>query len=234
MKIIKLAIAIVSFVLINGCATIPPQEPIAFSPSEERILNKISVSMADVPETTMGYPGAGCLLCVGIAAAAHSDLSAHVKTLDNSELINLSTEVTELLEENGYDVELLSEPVNINKLKKYEFVENSDARKDHRALLESLGTSHLLVLNIDYSGMQRDYNGYFPTSDPYSLVLGYAYLVNLNDNKYEWYLPLYEKNSVGEEWKEAPDYPGLTNAFYKGTATVRDSVLTALAVKDEE
>jgi len=57
-------------------------------------------------------------------------------------------------------------------------------------------------------------------------------LVNLETNQYDWYLPIYEKNTVGT-WKEGPSYPGLTNAYYQGIAATRDKILNTFQAKDD-
>lgn len=233
LKTIIKSTLLLCFVIFTGCAAVPPQTPISFDEYSDSSANPktITVTMDQVPNTGMTYPGASCLLCLGVAAAANSGLSSHAKTLDNSDLKSLGADVTDALGKLGFATELLDTPLELGKLKKADYIESTDARKDFTVLKETVGSSHLLVIDINYNGLQRGYANYFPTSDPYSLVTGVVYLVDLTTNQYEWYLPISEQNSAGQEWKEPPEYPGITNSWHQGVATVREQILSALKPK---
>lgn len=217
----------------TACSSTKYQPPVQYSGSVPVQGNTIAIS-TNVPENPkMTTPGASCLLCLAAAAAANSGLTSHTKTLNNDELTSLGTELTETFKTSDYNVTLLTEPVSIKKLKKAaSAVTPTDPVRDHRPLKQTLNATHLLVLDIKYVGFVREYSSYFAKTTPYSLVEGDAYLVNLETNQYDWYLPIYEKNSVGKEWKEGPDYPGLTNAYYQSVASTRDKVLSAFQAQE--
>lgn len=232
---IKLTSILLVCLMFTGCASVKYQEPVEYTTAIPIQGNTIAIS-ADVPEKPkMTTPGASCLLCLAAAAAANSGLTSHTKTLNNDEITSLGSELTEIFQSNEYNVTLLTEPVDVKKLKKIKgAVEAVDPVRDYRPLKQTLGTTHLLIIDIDYVGFVRNYSGYIATSPPQSLVEGNAYLVNLETNQYDWYLPIYEKNSVGSNWKEGPDYPGLTNAYYQSVASTRDKILSTFQASQNE
>ena len=212
----------------TACTSVKYQAPVQYTGSIPVSGNTIAIS-TNVPEKPkMTTPGASCLLCLAAAAAANGGLTSHTATLNSDELTSLGANLTETFKNNDYNVTLLTEPINIKKLKKAaSAVGPTDPVRDHSPLKQTLNATHLLILDIKYVGFIREYSGYIAKAAPYSLVEGDAYLVNLETNQYDWYLPIYEKNSVGNQWKEGPDYPGLTNAYYQSVASTRDKVLSA-------
>lgn len=216
---------------ISACATYSPQIPVEYIQTESSD-KSLTISTKIAEKVQMSYPGAGCLLCLGAAAIANGGIAARAKELTNEDLVSLPTEVAAAMEKQGYTTTILDRPVDISKLSKVKFEKNSDARRNFKPLKEKLKASHLLLIDIDYSGFKRDYRNYFPLSEPYAHVTGKAYLVNLETNQYEWYLPIEERNSVGSEWKEGPEYPGLTNSFYQSIATVKDKILSSFERND--
>ena len=66
---------------VSGCA-VTPQQAISLKPATlEQSEIKVGIATTTVPEISMLYPGASCLLCYLAAAATNSDLSGHAKTL---------------------------------------------------------------------------------------------------------------------------------------------------------
>jgi len=208
----KLLSTLLLCLLFTGCASVKHQVAVDYTPVTVEG-NTVAISFEAPARPKMTTPGADCLLCLAAAAAANSGLTAHTKTT---------------LKANDYNTKMLTTPVNVKKLKKLkDAIADTDPVRDHRPLKQTLAATHLLVIDIDYFGFIRNYSSYFPTSAPYSVVSGKAYLVNLETNQYDWYLPIYEKNSVGNDWKEkSSNYPGLTNAYYQSVASARDKILT--------
>ena len=230
---IKLASMLLLCLIFTGCASTKYQVPVEYT-SVLSSQNSISISVNAPERPRMTTPGASCLLCLAAAAAANSGLTSHTKTLNSDELTSLGSELDKIFTSNDYKTTLLTEPINIKKLKKIkDAVADTDPVRDYRPLKQTLNSTHLLVVNIGYAGFIRDYSSYIPTSPPYSLVSGNAYLVNLETNQYEWYLPIYEKNSVGNAWKEGPSYPGLTNGYFQGVAATRDKILSPFQANND-
>lgn len=65
-----------------------------------------------------------------------------------------------------------------------------------------------------------------PVRDLSDAVLrGLMYIVNLNDNSYEFYEVINETKVAGEEWDEPPNYPGITNAYYTVVELGKNNIL---------
>lgn len=227
MKLLKALSTLVLVSITVACATVQ-QYPVGFSSELVSDNATITVAMTELPEPSMGYPGAGCLLCLGVAAAANSDLSKYTKTLPSEDLVVIGEQVKNALAAKGFTVQLSEEPLVIKELEKSKGKIENQSVKDFTVLEETLGTTHLLVVQIDNIGMSRNYSGYISTSDPYVNIVGVAYLVNLKTNQYDWYLPITQQYFSETEWDEKPDYPSLTNAYFGAIERVRRSILFGL------
>lgn len=230
MLALRITVLNLCFLFFVGCASIPPQHPVAFSKNLAQADNTIAISIGEVPSVAITYPGADCLLCIGVAAVANSGVSGEVKKLNSDDLKPLGAQLISALEESGHAVKVLDKDFKVKKLKKFESTEANAARKDYRSLKDELQASHLLVMNFEYVGVKRDYASYVPTGEPYAIVHGLAYLINLTSNVYEWYLPIQQRHSPGQEWNEPPSYPGVINAYYQAVETTKEQVLSAIRV----
>ena len=140
----------VSFLVLASVAcTTVPQSPVNFSQINVGNEASITVVMSDIPDPGMAYPGAGCLLCLGVAAAANSDLSKYSKTLPTDDFLSFGEDAHNVLLERGIDVEL-SENIFVNKdLSKSTSKEMNVAAKNHSILKDTFDTTHLLVIRLD-------------------------------------------------------------------------------------
>lgn len=224
MRLVKVSSVVLFFFLVVGCAG-TPQQPIEFSKANFSQDAVVAVVMTETPQPTMGYPGAGCLLCLGVAAAANGDLSGHVKTLPNDDLKSLGQELADSLSAKGLKVTSDQEFLVLKNLKKVKGGSPESAKKDFMPLKEKYKASHLIVIDIESVGVARNYANYIPTSDPYVGITGAAYMVNLATNTYEWYLPIFENKHADGEWKEPPSFPGLTNTYFATVERIRESIL---------
>lgn len=210
-----------------ACTTIP-QAPVSFSSGIIDDGSSVTIIMSDIPKPNMAYPGASCLLCLGVAAAANSDLSKYSKTLPTEDFLSFGVEVRDVLIARGVNAQL-NDKTFINKdLKKSTSKEPNVSIKNHSVLKEQFDTTHLLVIRLDSIGMSRNYNAYIPTSQPYVKIAGAAYLVNLESNVYDWYLPITQQDYSDGEWNEKPDYPSLTNAYFGAIERVREAILSGI------
>ncbi len=228
MKFNKFGLIAILLALTVGCASVPPQLPIQLSKANLPSNTSITIAATEVVEPSMMYPGAGCLLCLGVAAASNSGLSTHVKTLPNDDLKSLQAELSSALQNKGFTVKSISEPFISKGLKKATSELSNAARKDYTALKDQYNTSHLLLIQFDRIGMNRNYSNYIATSAPYVAISGTVFLVNLETNTYDWYLPFTENNHPEGQWKEPEDYPNLSNAYYESVERIRDNVLSAV------
>lgn len=227
MRIKALLLLLVSTILVGCVGT--PQSLVSL---DNEILmhpdNRIGVAMDALPKPGLGLPGADCLLCLAVAAGANSDLSSHAKQLSTAEVEQLKPEVVAALKEQGKDSVLIKDQLNIIKLPKTKKLGDGFSKRDFSGLAEELQVDQLLVIDINSIGMTRSYASYVPTSPPQATVLGTVFLVDVGTNAYHWYMPLNLRLSAEGEWKEPPEFPGLTNAYYQVIEKLRDMVLESL------
>jgi hypothetical protein len=99
------------------------------------------------------------------------------------------------------------------------------AKKDFSSLRKKYNIDKLLVVDIKTLGFIRTYSAYFPTSDPKGWLSGAGYIVNLSNNTYEWYLPVFVTRGTDKNWDEPPAFPGLTNAYFQVLEIGKDTFL---------
>lgn len=220
---IRLALA-AGFLLMTGCAVAPqraiPVNTTAISPS-----TKIGVVMTQLPPVNTHLPGAGCLLCLAAAEIANSALTTHAKTLPLEGIGELDKKLAEALNARGLTATVIPQRIVLAQLPK-----NTSAGPDKPARsFTALGRQHkvdkLLVVQLDAVGFLRTYANYFPTSDPKAWIKGAGYIVDVQTNAYEWYLPIEVQKSSAGGWDEAPKFPGLTNAYFQAVELALDSYL---------
>lgn len=206
----------------------PPQQPVAFSmdtyaTSQPKV--RVGVAMTALPKHTTHVPGASCLLCLAAAAGANSDLSTHSRTLSNEDLLKLKEEVAGLLRKNGIDVVVIPDEIKLSDLPKHKTKGTDIAIRNFSSLRQKYEVDKLLLIDITALGFIRNYSAYFPTSDPNAFFAATGYIVDLNSNVYEWYQPVSITKSAEAEWKEPPNFPGLTNAYFQVLEMGRDELL---------
>ncbi|MES3020561.1 MAG: hypothetical protein V4857_03145 [Pseudomonadota bacterium] len=218
--------AAVSF--LSGCAT-APQLPVPLSPTALTVPNtKIGVAMTAIPKVNTFFPGANCLLCLGAAELTNATLSTYVQTLQLEDLPQLKNKIAAVLTKKGNSALVIDEALNLESLADHKTEVPNMARKDFKSLKGKYKVDKLLVLELNVS-VQRAYASYFPAGDPKAQMQGVAYLVNLNDNSFEWYLPVSIIKGSDGKWDEPPSFPGLTNAYFQVLEMGKDSILNPLS-----
>lgn len=224
----RLCIVIIGFTLVGCVAT--PQGPVELDTMSLLVPDqKIGIVMDTVPDPALALPGANCLLCIAAAATANAGLKKHIKTLDAADVKELPDGIANLLRGQGVDAIVLEENLVINELPKYKSEIPNSPKKDFSELASKHGISKLIVIDIHLLGAVRPYASYIPTGDALAIVSGSAYLVDLSTNVYEWFLPIYSTRGAEGEWKEPPDFPGLTNAYYQVVEQARDAIFEPLS-----
>jgi len=188
--------------------------------------------MSKVPAVDTFLPGASCLLCMAVAAGANSELTDHARTLPPEGVAELKQRVAKLLEARGTEVVQIDAPFDLSKLPNFRVGEIPNAaKKDFRPFKDKYSVEKLLVIDITGLGFMRTYSAYVPTSDPKGWLGGYGYLVDLNTNTYDWYLPVDVQKSAEGEWDEPKDFPGLTNAYFQALEHGKDAFLAPFAAQ---
>lgn len=217
--------------LMAACSSAPTQ-PIAFdSTAIQGGQNRIAVQVDAAPKSSTVFPGAGCLLCIGVAMAAHADLTGHIETLQPDELTTLAERLADVLRAQGATVVVLETPVDVEKLSSNgnQGDDPRNTEKDFSPLASTLNADKLLVVKVHSLGVTRPYSSYFPAGDPKAFVMGTGYMVDLNRNAYVWYAPLNLSRASDGAWNEPPKFPGLTNAYYQVLAEMTDTMTRQLS-----
>lgn len=214
--------------LLTGCMT-PPQLAVPVSPTAFAApANSYGIVMTALPAVDTQFPGAGCLLCMAAASVANSDLTKYTKTLQSEDLGNVHVDVANALKKKGATVKMIDK-IDLAQLPDYKNTAQNFARKDFTGLKAKYNVDKLVIINVTTVGIERSYASYVPTSDPKARVAGVSYIVNLNDNSLEWYLPLDVSKASDGKWDEPPKFPGLTNAYFQSLELAKDQIVKPLA-----
>lgn len=221
--------ALILCTIMAGCVA-PPQGPISLNSNGLLVEDtRVGVAMTAMPEVRLTLPGADCLLCIAAAAAANSALSKHTKTMDASDLAMLKEDVIAALQEQGVNAIAIDTDIEIAKLPKFKSKEANAPERNYTALAQTNEIDQLVVIVFNHIGTTRPYAGYVPTAAPSANIRGMAFVVDPSDNSYSWYHPIDLFLEAEGEWKEPPDFPGITNAFYQVVEQARDGILTPLS-----
>ena len=208
-----------------ACQTVP-QNPIALT-KDNLAAQKGRVAVAiRAAKPDLYLPGANCLLCIGAATIANSSLNTYAKTLKTDELLQVKTELVDLMRKKGIDAVAIDGEIDLDKLPDLKLGTNM-ATKDYAAVAK--GFDHLVVINVQQVGFVRTYAAYVPTSDAKATVSAFAFMVNMKTNAYEWFDHLTISRSAEGAWDEAPAFPGLTNAYFQVVEQTKDRVKAPFA-----
>lgn len=211
-------------VLLSGCVT-PLQLPVPLQPQTLAAPSiRVGIVVAKLPVVDTHFPGASCLLCLAAASIANSQLTTHTKTLPYENFPQVKDELAALLTKKGVAVTLI-DSLDIAELPGFKGDAPNFARKDYTGLKAKYNIDKLLVVAVNLAGIERNYSAYIAVSDPKARLAGSGYMVNLNNNELDWYLPLNVVKASDGKWDEPPKFPGLTNAYFQTLEMSRDLIL---------
>jgi hypothetical protein len=214
-----------ALLLLAGCAS-KPQLPVSMVPITASSAQRVGVALAKVPKASMEVPGAECPLCIASAQVANLPLARHVDTLDAEQLKPVRDQIAAALRKKGVDVTVIPEAIEIEALAEISSPAANSPRRNFAPLKQKYGVDKLVVVGVQAVGIQRSYMTYVPTSAPRVFVRAAGYMVNLGSNVYEWYLPVHVvKAAEGRHWDEPPNFPALTNAYYRALEQGGDRLL---------
>jgi hypothetical protein len=215
--------ALTAAFILGGCAS-PPQLPIAMNSAALHVQGtRVGVAM-EVAKVDTVFPGAGCLLCLAAASVANQSLTAYTQKLPTDDIAHIKSDLSEQLRKRGYTPVLLPDDFKVDSLPKGADGPNKP-KYDFSSLRGKYQIDELVYVQISQLGISRNYASYVPTGAPQATVLGHAYMVNLADNSFDWYATIKQERSATGAWDEAPNYPGLTNAYFQAVEGARDDVL---------
>jgi hypothetical protein len=226
-KITLLAGLFSAFAFLSGCSTVV-QNPVIFSSAS--VTNKsatLGVVQSKVPEFSVNFPGADCLLCIGVAAVAHSKVRDHAKTIDTNEIQTLGDNLVKKMSAKGYSVKKINQNIDLSSLDKISPEKEGYSKYNFSSYARD-GIQMLLVIDVKEVGFTRGYQSYFPTGPMKAKIFAEGFLVNTADNKFLWYQRFDMTRGVNGEWDVEPKFPQLTNAYYSMIEEFRDSVIRSL------
>lgn len=223
-------IFIVGLVMLLSACGSTPQPTVALNTNAltNKELKIGIVYTAPEDKATTHIFGAGCLLCYGVASALTSSLDSHLEsTIDTSELDNLKALVLSEYSQRSSNVEFVSLPVPMKKLKKFKG-ELGFAKKDFRSLKEILTLDIIVVFEVSHYGAYRSFSNYIPNGDPQGHIAGSLYAIDLNTNAFVQYMNIDEKVQPSGEWDEAPTFPSVTTSYYQAVENFKQKIRDAI------
>jgi hypothetical protein len=214
--------------VLAGCA-VPVQQPVELAPgffsAAKAKGGRVGVVMAELPKSDTQFPGANCLLCIGVANLAHAEMNKQVQSFSTAELQPLPADLVALLQKQGLDAVLIKDPLKIADLPDLGAPDPTNkARKNFGALKDKHKVDRLLVVNITALGVWRSYSAYVPTDAPRAVLYGEASMIDLGNHALEWHLPLALSRAAEGAWDEPPKFPGLANAYFQVLETGMDMI----------
>ncbi len=219
-----LALPLLCLALLTGCAT--PQPPV---PMDQAFWNekqeRIGVAYTQVPAPTVLLTGQQGLLDYAVNNGMASGLRAKVETWDASSLRELPQQVSAVLQEKGYTVVKLDEPINVEALKKVSSEKTGFTARDFQPFKAQKQIDKLVLFSFASVGTTRSYYSVAPTSVPVAQVVVTTYVIDLDDNRMLYFQPKVFSRAADGEWDEAPEFPNLTNAFYQALDSTQQELL---------
>lgn len=212
-----------------GCVAAPQ---VALPPADTVVsgkAGKVGVIMTGVPTPDTEFPGASCLICLGLAEAANSSLTSYSHGLSLDEVHGYKGAVVAALKARGVDVVELPGELDLESLPADKASVPNAPQKNFRGLKDKYAVDHLAVINITNLGFVRNYATYVPTGGPEASIRGEAYIVDLSTNVYDWYSPIDVRRPAEGEWDEPPNFPGLTNAYFQAVELAKDSLVKPIS-----
>lgn len=219
-----LALPLLCLALLTGCATPQPPVPMdqAFWIEKQE---RIGVAYTQIPAPTVLLTGQQGLLDYAVNSGMASGLRAKVETWDASSLREIPQQVSTILQDKGYTVVKLDEPLNLETMKKASSEKTGFTAKDFQPLKAQKQIDKLVLFSFASVGTTRSYYSVAPTSVPVAQVVVTTYVIDLDDNRMLYYQPKVFSRAADGEWDEAPEFPNLTNAFYQALDSTQQELL---------
>ena len=108
--------ALLTAAVLAGCAA-PVQLPVNLAPDYFTTAptkgGRIGVVMGELPKADTAFPGAYCLLCIGVANVAHTQMNKEVQTFSTADLDPLPGELVALLQKRGFNAVLITDKLKV-------------------------------------------------------------------------------------------------------------------------
>ncbi len=223
---------VVASLYLTGCVTSPQPTLNLTTKAFKKETDIVGIYVKPAPAPNTYFDGANCLLCIAVVEGVNASLTSQVKTLDSQELNAIGEKIVKKLTKQGKRAKLITETLDLDQLKSRSSDLPYAAPYDYMPLKDSLGVSHLAVVEYNRLGVKRPYQSYIPVGSPVSFISGRSYLVDLETNQYQMYQNLELSVASEGEWNEGPDYPGLTTAYFLMLEKTKEKIDSLFEVKE--
>lgn len=232
MKITKLIVVTIVILGLAACATVTPNLTVHQNFWKNK-QGTIGVAIVEIPLPTAHKGGSQGLLDIAINNAAASDLETHLNGLKTDEVLQLASQITGYLNQNGYTARQFKDTIKIDDLPDFEQTKSGSdyyASKDFRSYKTKYGIDKLVLIRVTRLGTIRDYYGFIPTSEPSGLSSINGKVINLANNQLEWNQTVEQRvPNMDESWDMPPDFPGLTKAMYTALSQTKQMLFNNFA-----
>jgi len=167
--------------------------------------------------------GSQGLLDVAINDAMASGTSAHLATLPAEGFEPLVNASIKQLESRNVTVTRHPESIVFADLKKRKRPPKGQYKKDLSSIIESTDANYILLLHCEGYGASRSYYGFIPTSYPQAVVTVTGVMID-REHQIQWNHSNKYLTYVGENWKQPPEYPLVTDALSQTWKAVEQDI----------
>jgi len=155
--------------------------------------------------------------------AMASGIAGHLATLPPAGFEPLVKASVQQLESRNVSITHHPEPIVFTDLQKRKRPPKGQYKKDLSSIIESTNANYILLLHCESYGASRSYYGFFPTSYPQAVVTMTGVMID-REHQIQWNHSKKYTTYVGENWKQPPKYPLVTDALAKTWKTVEQDV----------
>jgi hypothetical protein len=175
---------------------------------------KIALVIVKPPTPSVYKIGEQGVIDIVINSAMNSKLSNHLKNIELQWYYNsLPSAFEKKLKRSHFAIA------------KYD-VQEAVAEKNYARLLASTDSDLLLLIQLNAIGVQRNYFGFIPTSDPKGYCALEGQLIDVkNNNKVLWRYATSLTQPITGPWKQPPTYPNVTDSIETATEVVQKELM---------
>ncbi len=209
MKNITRILVVLLAVLTVGCVSIPAAIDLDATENSKDI--KVGVLLAEPKQAETYFTGSIGLLDLAVIYGMNKTLGEHLKTLEFKGFSEVGAGFASVLEEKGYNVDVIDKPIPRAAASKLKLHEKGKSPNDFSSYAGKY--DRILLIRIGSIGTTRDYYGPIPTSEPVATATLIGELVDVKTGKVYWYQNPLATKMIPEPWDEQ-GFPNLTNSVY--------------------
>lgn len=212
-------------IFLGGCATAPQiglkQE---FWQQKEA---GIGIVLQQVPQMDMFSAGNQGILDIAISRGVNGAIIDKLRASDVPRLKQIPANIEKQLVNRGFNVKVLENSIDMDKLPDFKGDTSTHAKKDFRSLKQP-GVDRLMVVTVRNVGIQRGYYGFIPLGAPTTIVNISGFLVDLNTNALLWNHAATGSDPIQDPWDAPPEFSNVIAAVTQTKDRVAASFERAL------